>query len=467
MSWNLKRETGVSRWTRRVAVGCVALALVVMPLPAAAQSLVEALAAAYNTNPTLRAAQAELRSVNEQVPQALSGWRPTVSVTGSAGVETREQKTSLGTTDEDLNPSQASLEVRQNIWRGGRTLADTKRAKTTVQAQRAQLMNTEQDVLLRAATAYMNVWRDQSILRLNINNVQVLEQQLEAARVRFEVGEITRTDVSQAEARLALARANRVGAEGDLRTSRAIFEELIGQPPVDIAPPPSLRGLPQSEQAAAVQARQENPAVIAADFSYRAAGHQVRNVVGELLPEVRVTGRLTASDEVVSSDTSEQSAAVLAEVSVPLYQAGAVSSRVRQAKQVEGQRRLELDAARRSSEQQAISAWEALKSAEAQIESFESQVRANAIALEGLQQEYDVGVRTTLDVLDAEQELFDSQVSLVGAQREEIVAGFQLLSAVGRMTAYELGLPVELYDIEADYEAVDDRWFGLDAPGVE
>ena len=152
---------------------------------------------------------------------------------------------------------------------------------------------------------------------------------------------------------------------------------------------------------------------------------------------------------------------------MPLYQAGAVSSRVRQAKQIEGQRRQQLDEAKRNAEQRAVSAWEALQSAQAQIESFESQVRANEIALEGVRQEYSVGVRTTLDVLDAEQEFFDSQVNLVGAQRDEIVAGFQLLSAVGRMTAYELGLPVELYDMVRDYEAVDDAWFGLDAPGTE
>lgn len=468
--WGLKMRIGNSpAWMTRAAAGCLlAASVLAMPLQdARAQSLIDALASAYSTNPTLRAAQAELRSVNEQVPQALAGWRPTVSVSGSAGVESREQKTSLGTSEDDLNPAQAQLEVSQNIWRGGRTVADTDRAKSTVQAQRAFLINTEQDVLLRAATAYMNVWRDESILQLNISNEQVLGQQLEASNVRFEVGELTRTDVSQSEARLALATANRVQAEGNLRASRAIYEELIGQPPVSVQPPPALRGLPNSQQAVATQARQENPAVIAAAYLYRAAGYQIRNVTGELLPQVSVVGRLTASDEVVSSSTSEQSAAVLAQVSIPLYQAGAVSSRVRQAKQVEGQRRLELDEARSNAEQRAITAWEALQSAEAQIRSFESQVSANSIALEGVRQEYSVGVRTTLDVLDAEQELFDSQVSLVGAQRDEIVAGFQLLSALGRMTAFELGLPVEIYDIQRDYEAIDDAWFGLNAPGTE
>ncbi len=470
MGWGtMMKDLMAPSWCSRAAVGILALALTagLQPQAAKAQSLVDALASAYSTNPTLRAAQAELRGVNEQVPQALSGWRPTVSVSGSAGVETREQKTSLGTTENDLNPAQAQLEVSQNIWRGGRTVADTDRAKSTVQAQRAFLINTEQDVLLRTATAYMNVWRDESLLQLNISNEDVLFQQLDASNARFEVGELTRTDVSQSEARLALATANRVQAEGNLRASRAIYEELVGQPPVNVQPPPPLRGLPQSEQAAVAQARAENPAVIAANFLHRAAAHQVRNVTGELLPSVSVVGRLRASDEVATANTSEQSATVLAEVSIPLYQAGAVSSRVRQAKQIQGQRRLELDEALRNAEQQAITAWEALKSAEAQIKSFESQVRANSIALEGVRQEYSVGVRTTLDVLDAEQELFDSQVSLVGAQRDEIVAGFQLLSAMGRMTAYELGLSVELYDMEADYRAVSDSWFGLDAPGAE
>ena len=455
-------------WPRRLAAAGVALLLAAaMPTQAAAQSLVDALASAYSTNPTIRAAQAELRSVNEQVPQALSGWRPTVTVNASAGAERRKTTSSLGERTDHLNPAEASLEVRQNIWRGGRTVASTDRAKATVQAQRARYASTEQDVLLRAATAYMNVWRDQSILQLNINNERVLEQELEASQARFEVGEITRTDVSQSEARLALARANREQAEGNLSSSRAVYQELIGQAPVNIAPPPALRGLPSSEQTAVEQARRENPSVVSAVYLHRAAEHQVRNVVGELLPQVSLSGRLSASDEIANSDNSEESAAVLAEVSVPLYQAGAVSSRVREAKQIKGQRRLELDEAQRSAAQQAISAWEALKAAEAQIRSFESQVRANTIALEGVRQEYSVGVRTTLDVLDAEQELFDSQVSLVGAQRDEIVAGFQLLTAVGRMTAYELGLPVELYDMQRDYEAVDDAWFGLSAPGTE
>ena len=390
-----------------------------------------------------------------------------MTVSGRVGLERRKTTSSLGESTDHQRPADAALEIQQNIWRGGSTLADTDRAKATVQAQRASYVATEQDVLLRAATAYMNVWRDQSILQLNINNERVLEEELDASTARFEVGEITRTDVSQSEARLALARANRELAEGNLNASRAVYQELIGQPPVNIAPPPALRGLPSSEQAATEQARRENPSVVAAVYLHRAAGYQVRNVVGELLPQVSLTGRLAAGDETATSDISEESAAILAEVSVPLYQAGAVSSRVRQAKQVQGQRRLELDEAQRNAEQQAVTAWEALKTVEAQIRSFESQVRANTIALEGVRQEYSVGVRTTLDVLNAEQELFDSQVNLVDAQRNEIVAGFQLLSAVGRMTAYELGLPVELYDMQADYDAVDDAWFGLSAPGTE
>jgi len=444
---------------------CVGLAL---PLPLRAQTLLEALADAYESNPTLRASRAELRGVNEGVPQALSNWRPTVTFTADAGLQSNE--TDLG---EDQNsrtessvPRQVALSVTQPLYRGGRSQAELEQSESLVQAQRALLWSTEQDVLLSAVAAFMDAWRDEAILRLNINNEQVLARQLEASRDRFQVGEITRTDVAQAESRLSGATAERIAAEGALSGSRAIYEEVIGSPPVDLKAPNPLEGLPVSLQFAVDQAARENPNVLSALYVERAADRQVRQVLGELLPQVDLVGRLSRDDDQTRKDTSTEQAEVSAQLTVPLYQAGFVSSRVREAKQVNSQRKLEMEQERRTAIQNAVSSWEELQTARAQIRSFESQVNAADIALEGVRQENLVGARTVLDVLDAEQELLDAQVSLVGAQRDEIVAGFRVLSSVGRLTAVELALPVDIYDPGADYDAIRETWFGLQAPGV-
>jgi TolC family type I secretion outer membrane protein len=451
---------------RLLAAGTFAAAVGLTPAAAAAQSLLDALAQAYRNNPTLDAARAQLRATNEEVPQALSNWRPTVTLSGSVGHEWQELETQGVEQDNSNVPRQAELSVNQPLYRGGRTVAATNRAESDVLAERARLAAVEQQVLLSTAAAFMDVWRDRAVLRLNINNERVLTRQLEASQDRFEVGEITRTDVAQSESRLSRAQAQRTEAEGNLSRSEAVYEENVGELPGELRAPTPLQGLPASLEQTVGQAMEQNPEVLTAEFQERAAGYTVRENVGELLPEVGLTGRLSYNNEVSSPDLESKSAAILAQVTVPIYQAGFVSSRVRQAKQLASQRRLEIEETVRNIRQEAVSAWEALTTARAQIESFESQVEAASIALEGVRQENAVGARTTLDVLDAEQELLDAQVSLVGAQRDEIVAGFQLLSAVGRLNAFELGLPVDIYDPVGDYERVRDSWFGLEAPGV-
>lgn len=448
---------------------CAALAAAqVFPQAAQAQTLLEALADAYSNNPTLRASRAELRSVNEGVPQALSNWRPTVTVTADAGLQSSEIDNDDGggsNTDSSV-PRSVDLSVSQPIYRGGSSQAELEAAENLIQAQRARLLSTEQSVLLAAVAAFMDTWRDEAVLRLNINNEQVLARQLEASRDRFQVGEITRTDVAQAESRLSGATADRIASEGDLSESRAIYEEVIGSPPVDLKSPEPLSGLPVSLQFAVDQAASENPDVLSSLFVERAASRQVRQVEGELLPQVDLVGRLRREDDQTRKDTSREQAEVTAQLTVPLYQAGFVSSRVREAKQVNSQRKLEKEQERRTAIQNAVSGWEELQTARAQIRSFEAQVKAAEIALEGVRQENLVGARTVLDVLDAEQELLDAQVSLVSAQRDEIVAGFRVLSTVGRLTAIELDLPVEIYDPNADYDAIRETWFDLEAPGV-
>mgnify|MGYP003835947991 FL=1 len=433
---------------------------------ASAQSLNEALIQTYQSNPTLSAARAELRATNERVPQALSNWRPLVEVEGRGG-KAYDDDTRPTSNNEGRSPASGELVVTQPLYRGGRTVAGTERAENEVLAQRARLETTEQDVLFNAVTAYADVWRDQSVLQLNINNEQVLSRQLEATQDRFDVGELTRTDVAQSESRLSSATADRIGAEGNLSSSRANFENVIGVYPQQLDQPPLPPELPSNLEEVVSAAESSNPAVLATTYDELAALRSVREVEGELLPSVNLQGSLGYQHENSSRSSEGSSAEILAIVSVPLYQQGSVSSRVRESKQVASQRRLLVREALRQARDDAISAWESLQTARAQIRALEQSVRANEIALEGVRQENAVGARTILDVLDAEQELLDAQVGLVSARRDEIVASYAVLSAVGRLTAANLGLSTAIYDPQEDYRTVRDKWFGLDAPGAE
>lgn len=458
-----QRDRNDARRNRLLLRGLAAALLLLAPLPASAQTLDEVLSTTYSANPTLRAARASLRAVDEGVPQELSNWRPSVSASGSIGQ--RRVNSNGGRLGESgntpLTPERAELSVTQPLYRGGRTVAGTQRAENEVLAERSRLRATEQDVLRRAVAAYMDVWRDQAVLEFNIQNEARLERQLQASRDRFEVGEVTRTDVAQAETRLAIATAGRIEAEGNLTASRAVFREVVGITPGQLDAPPQLGGLPGDLESAIAEALADNPNVLAARFTEIAARNEVRQVTGELLPSLNLRGSLTHQREANQPDARTSSVEILAELSVPLYQQGAVSSRVRQAKQLSSQRRLQITETRRQVEQETISAWEALQSARAQIVSFESSVRSAEIALEGVRQENLVGARTVLDVLDQEQELLDAQTNLARARRDEVVAAYDLLRAVGRLTAADLGLDVEIYDPQRHYRSVRDKWFGI------
>ncbi|HSD34616.1 MAG TPA: TolC family outer membrane protein [Alphaproteobacteria bacterium] len=456
--WRPKAATRAASRFLPAAVLGVALALALSPVSAKAQSLTEVLSTTYSTNPELLAGRAELRATNELVPQALSGWRPTIAGTASVGRSWIDSNVGSNTSD----PRSVGVSLAQPIYRGGRTVAATRQAENLVLAQRARLVGVEQAVLLDATVAYMDVVRDMAVLELTINNEQVLSRQLEAARDRFDVGEITRTDVAQSEARLAGATAGRIAAEGDLTESRARFVEVVGEAPGTLQTPPIVASLPASLEEAIEVASAANPNVIAADYVERAARDGVDVVFGELLPSIALNSDIEYGDELTGFDSGDRTAASIeAQLTVPLYQAGEVSSRVREAKKRASQRRLEMALQKRNSAQVATTAWEALSTARAQITSFEAQVRSNEIALEGVREEAQVGSRTILDVLDAEQELLDSRVNLVRAKRDEIVAGFQLLAAVGNLTARDLDLPVEYYDYQADYLDVRNKLWGV------
>ncbi|HEX9809033.1 MAG TPA: TolC family outer membrane protein [Alphaproteobacteria bacterium] len=427
---------------------------------AAAETLEEALAKAYMTNPQLLAEQAALRATDEDVPQALAGWRPTVTLSGEAGTEHIDSETSR----QDRQPTLAEVEVTQPLYRGGRTTEEVARAESEVLAGRAQLHTIEQTVLLAAVGAYMNVVRDLAVLELNRNNEVRLRRQLQAAQDRFRVGEITRTDVAQAEARLSGATAARIQAEGALVSSRAAYRAVIGDTPGTLSRPTLAVTLPAVETEAQTRAEATSPEVVRASFLVESARHSVGVVRGELLPTLQLRGSLTTERETTGPDSHRDTAGLFAELSIPLYQGGGVYSRLRAAKETLGQRLEELDDSRRAAIERATSAWNNLETARAAVESFRAEVRANEIALDGVQREALVGSRTVLDVLDAEQELLDSRVNLVRSERDEVVARFELKAAVGELTARDLGLAVELYDSERNYREVRDKWFGAEKP---
>jgi outer membrane protein len=438
------------------------LAPVAIVAEARAQSLQEALAMAYANNPTLQAARAQLRAVDENVPQALAGWRPTVQMTGSYGTATGTTTNTRTNTrsNNDRDPASLNGSVTQPLYRGGRTEASTRRAENQVLAQRARLLATEQQVLQETVNSYVAVIRDQEEVRLNVNNEQVLTRQLQATNERFRVGEITRTDVAQAESRLAGSRAARADAEGRLQQSRATFTRLVGQAPERLVAPQPLRQPVATARDAATLASQNNPNVVAALFDEAAARDLVDVNFATLLPQVSLNASTFRNDNSAQPDTRSTGSSVTANLTVPIFQGGAEHAAVRQARQQAQQARQIVEDQRRAAAQSSTQAFEVLTAARAQVESVRAQIRAAEIALDGVQREAIVGSRTTLDVLNAEQELLNARVSLVRALANVITASHSLASSVGRLTARDLALPVQIYDQEAYYREVRNRWAG-------
>jgi outer membrane protein len=429
-----------------------------------AETLEEALALAYATNPTLNARRASLRATDENVPQAASGWRPTVRLSGAFG--RRDVEIDLNdrqVTNETRNPGSAAVTVTQPLYQGGRTVAGVQRAEAQIQAERARLMATEQTVFIGVVTNYANVLRDQAVVELRVNNEQRLRRQLEATQDRFRVGEVTRTDVAQAESRLSRSSADRILAEGNLTASRAQYARFVGKAPENLAEPAAAVTLPPSTRDAAVVAENDNPNVIAAHFEESAQRLRIREVQGELLPDLSLVGDVTRSLDGSARNQTQDAFGVSAQVTMPLYEAGSVTSRVRQARETATQRRVEIEDARRQASTDATTAFEALETSQASLQSLEQEVRAATIALEGVQQEANVGSRTVLDVLDSEQELLDAQVRQVTARRDRLIATYQVLAAIGRLTAKDLALPVQLYDFDANYQRVRNKWWDLPA----
>ena len=421
-------------------------------------SFSQALIAAYQYNPSLTAARAELRSVDERYAQAMSGYRPRLN-----GIADYTSSHDRGDTiDTHADSKTLALELQQPLYRGGSTQANVKSSHNQIKAQRAILHAIEQDTLLDAVTVYMDVVRDTELLKLNTNNENVLSAQLDAARKRFELGDITKTDVSQSEARLASSTAGRVTAEGNLRASKARFERVVGVAPEgSLGRPVYTLNMPAGVDDALAIAENKNPDLHAARFSTNAAKFATRSVTGELLPQVDLTGSIGRTyDPALRTDDEIDSTTVGVRATVPLYTGGGVDSRARQARQVESQRRMELHRAERAVRQGVIDAWTALTATDAEMIARKSQIDAAKLALDGVRIETDYGSRTTLDLLDAEQEYLDAQTSYVIAERNKIVALYRVMASIGELTAFDLGLDVASYDPTDNFQKVKNRWIG-------
>jgi outer membrane protein len=441
-----------------------------------AQSLEDALARAYMANPTLNAQRAQVRATDEQVPQALSGYRPTVTVTADVGRARTKQVTEteaipgiipggkVKTTD-NSTPRGAGITADQTLFDGFRTYNNVRTAESNVLGAREQLTNSEQNVLFDTAQAYMDVLRDYAILDVRRNNVDVLKEELRAANQRFEVGEVTRTDTSQAQAAVEGSYTAVSQAEAQLNTSRATYRQVVGE---DIGRPRAARSidklLPKSLNEAVNLGQAQHPAILAAFHGVDAATLQIRVFEADLYPQIGLEAGLQRRYDESSQVTRSTDASVVGRLTFPIYQGGLISSRVRQAKETAGQRRLEADISRDQVRQAAVSAWGQLQAATSQIQSAQAQIKANQTALNGVREEAKVGQRTTLDVLNAQQAVLNARITLIEAQRDRVVAAYALMSAAGWLTASRLGLAAARYDPNVHYGQVRDKWFGLRTP---
>jgi outer membrane protein len=444
--------------------GVAATAVVGLTGSGLAETMDSALARAYGGNPTLNAQRASVRATDENVPRALSGYRPKITASADVGVSVTDTFRNVWTNDQTL-PRGYGLQVNQTLWNGGQTGNSVRQADAGILAARETLRQTEQQVLLDGSTAYMDVLRDTAIVNLRNNNIDVLEEQLRQTRDRFNVGEVTRTDVAQAEARLAQARADASLAEGNLKSSLGRYRQVIGVEAKQLAPARNIDPLlPRTLDGAVAASQVEHPSILAALHNVDVALLAVKVAEGQLYPTVQVQGAFSNRWDYQGSNQQLRQATVVGSVSVPLYEGGAVYSAIRQAKETLGQRRIEADQARDLIRANVVSAWGQLEATRERITASQAQIVAAEVALNGVREEAKVGQRTTLDVLNAQQELLNARVNLVQAQRDKVVASFALLSSVGRLSSRSLALKVEQYSPGVHYEQVRDKWIGVRTP---
>jgi outer membrane protein len=461
----------------RIVTGTAAAVLLLARFgvgPVLADTIDAALVRAYQNNPQLNAQRAQVRFTDENVPQALSGYRPRVALTASAGTQYTDTLSTSGGNANNLvktgihgvnAPRSIGTTISQTVFNGFQTANRTRAAESQVSGAREGLRVLEQSVLLAAATIYMDYLRDAAIVEVQKSNVRVLEQTLKQTRDRFNVGEVTRTDVAQSEAQLAAGRTQLLTAESNLVTTKANFRRIIGNEPEALAPgSPVDRFLPGSLPGAVDLSLTENPNVTAAMFGIDVSFLQVKVSEGALLPTVTLQGSVQQSYEQTLTFYRQFGASAVAQLNVPIYQGGAEYSLIRQSKETLAQQRLNLEQVRDQTRSNVVTAWGQLVAGKAQVASAQSQVSASEIALNGVREEAKAGQRTTLDVLNAQQALVNARVALVTAQHDRVVASYAVLNAVGRLAPQVLGLKTNVYDPSVHYHQVRDSWAGVRIP---
>lgn len=420
------------------------LLFLAMPLQAFAQekhTLYSAIELAYQNNPTIRAARAEFLASQEQLPQAQAGFKPTISADADiTHTDTETKGTNLFNNDGGNTSKSGSLNLSQPLFRGGRTLAEISAAENIISAQSLSLSAVEQGIIYDAAVAYMDVLQSQSILKLNTANKELVTQERARADARFSVGELTRTDVAQAEARLAEADAEVISAEGDLKRAIAIYQKIMGSPPpADMSYPEDMLQLPATQEEALDIAQANNRQVLIAKFIQQSAQDDIKSRAGVFLPEISAIGRLDKSYDSSDIIDEQRQAAIGITASIPLYSAGTNLSRVREARKIASQRSLQILEAQDKARQETISSWGDLSAAQAEVKARQAQIDAARIAQEGVNYELEFGERTTLDALDANRELLNAEVNLTTAKRDEVVARFALARSLGVLVPQRLG----------------------------
>src|SRR5262252_98864 len=467
----------------RVASGGIGLVIFsAVAMTARADTFNGALINAYQNNPQLNSQRAVVRATDESVPQALSGYKPTATATlqtGQSYTSTVTKTTIPGTVSSTnplgnpayprssfgSSPSSASFTVTQNLFNGFQTANRVRQAEANTSAARETLRVAEQTILLNAATAYMDLLRDSALLDLQRRNVEVLQEQLRQTRDRFNVGEVTHTDVAQAESRLAAGRSQLLQAQSNYVTSQANYRRVIGVDPGRLSPgTPVDRLSPATLPRAITQGETQSPSVLAAMYGVDVAELAVKINEATLYPNLGLTATYAQGYQTIPQELRTTNVSILGQLTVPLYQGGAEYSAIRQSKETLGQQRLNVDVNRDQARATVVQSWGQLDAAKAQIEATTAQVNAAEIALNGVREEARVGQRTTLDVLNAQQELVNAHVALVTAQHDRVVASYTLLAAVGRLSMERLGLNVMIYDPQVHYQQVRDAWIGVRTP---
>jgi outer membrane protein len=452
----------------RIGVSIVALACVWLSSGVRAETIGGALAKGYLNNPNINQQRAALRALDENIPKNYAGYLPQVSASASGGVENAQVgEAAAGNGDFLYHPRTVGAQFTEQVWNGNKTFNSVRQAESQVFGQREVLRNTEQTVLLAIVTDYMNVLRDTAILDLDRNNVDVLQEQLRQTRDRFNVGEVTRTDVAQAEASLSGAQATALTAQSTLQTDIANYRQDVGDEPRSLAPvSPLTKQIPKTITEAVAISQIEHPAIVASLHGVDAAELGVKISESSLYPTASVTGSITKEYDPLGYAPGSQilAGSLIGSVTIPIYQGGAEYATVRQSKETLGQTELQTDQQRDVVRALVVGAWGSNQNSLGIVRASKAQVDAAEVALAGVREEAKVGQRTTLDVLNAQLTLLQARVQLVSAQHDQVVNSYNLYAAIGRLSTRNLGVSVPEYDPRVHFDQVKNKWIGLRTP---